>query len=268
MAKRILLADDSVTIQKVVELTFMDEDYEVVSVGDGREALAKLGEVDPALMIVDVHMPGADGYEVCRRVKAQRPDLPVLLLVGTFETFDEAQAEACDADGHLKKPFDSQDLLRRVEELAASRTEEAPQEDAAPAAVGSPSDTAEMPTVTSAQVASGVVGQETVRIETISTPGRPPAPPDHGFEAPPAAAPPTPAPVAEAPSAPADSPAPPTAAAVSNGALSDEDVERIAKRVAEMVGETVIREIAWEVLPDLAEVIIKERIRALESQVE
>ncbi len=55
-------------------------------------------------------MPGADGYEVCRQVKRSRPGTPVLLLVGTFETFDEAQAQSCGSNGHLKKPFDSQEL--------------------------------------------------------------------------------------------------------------------------------------------------------------
>ena len=85
MSKTILLADDSLTIQKVVELTFMEEDFDVVSVSDGDHALAKLGELTPALVIADVHMPGASGYEVSRQVKTAHPGVPVLLLVGTFE---------------------------------------------------------------------------------------------------------------------------------------------------------------------------------------
>jgi len=130
MKRRILLADDSVTIQKVIELTFMDEDYEVRAVSNGDEALALLPEVNPDFVIADVHMPGANGYEVCRRSKQHRPDVPVLLLVGTFEPFDEAQTRAVGADSFLKKPFDSQELLQRVEELLASR---APAASAAPA---------------------------------------------------------------------------------------------------------------------------------------
>jgi len=120
MAKRILLADDSVTIQKVVELTFMDEDYEVVAVSNGDDALARLADVQPDLVIADVHMPGANGYDLCRHVKQWRPATPVLLLVGTFEPFQEEEARRAAADGHLKKPFDSQELLRRVEELIAA----------------------------------------------------------------------------------------------------------------------------------------------------
>jgi CheY-like chemotaxis protein len=122
MSRRILLADDSVTIQKVIELTFMDDDYEVRAVGNGDEALAMLTALTVDFVIADVHMPGASGYEVCRRSKQLRPEVPVLLLVGTFEPFDEAQARECGADSYLKKPFDSQELLGRVHELLAPKT--------------------------------------------------------------------------------------------------------------------------------------------------
>ncbi|MES1211101.1 MAG: response regulator, partial [Acidobacteriota bacterium] len=121
MRRRILLADDSVTIQKVIELTFMDEDYDVKAVSNGDEALAALPDVKPDVVIADVHMPAANGYEVCRRSKEIQPDVPVLLLVGTFEPFDEGQARAAGADSFLKKPFDSQELLQRVQDLIASR---------------------------------------------------------------------------------------------------------------------------------------------------
>ena len=94
MSKRILLADDSVTIQKVVELTFLDEDFEVVAVSNGSQALGRLEESEPDLVIADVHMPGAGGLEVCRESKQRRPWVPVLLLVGTFEPFDPAEATA------------------------------------------------------------------------------------------------------------------------------------------------------------------------------
>ncbi len=121
MKRRILLADDSVTIQKVIELTFMDEDYEVRAVSNGDEAVKLLSEMSPDFVIADVHMPGANGYEVCRKAKQLRPGTPVLLLVGTFEPFDEAQARSAGADSFLKKPFDSQELLQRVEELIAAK---------------------------------------------------------------------------------------------------------------------------------------------------
>jgi CheY-like chemotaxis protein len=131
MSRTILLADDSVTIQKVIELTFMEEDYEVVAAGDGDEALERLDEQRPDFVIADVHMPGASGIDVCRRSKQLYPEVPVLLLVGTFEPFDEAEARAAGADAHLKKPFDSQELLQLVDDLMG------PEEAAAPAATDS-----------------------------------------------------------------------------------------------------------------------------------
>src|SRR5205085_5071287 len=93
---------------------------------NGDDAVARLSQVQPDLVIADVHMPGANGYEVCRQVKRWRARTPVLLLVGTFEPFQDEEAHRAGADGHLKKPFDSQELLRRVEELlAAAGTPEA-----------------------------------------------------------------------------------------------------------------------------------------------
>ena len=117
MSKAILLADDSVTIQKVIELTFMDQDYQIEAVSSGDEAMRRLDEGMPDLVIADVHMPGASGFDVARRSKEIRPETLVLVLVGTFEPFDEGDFSASGADEVLKKPFDSQELLRLVEKL-------------------------------------------------------------------------------------------------------------------------------------------------------
>ncbi|MEM7582668.1 MAG: response regulator [Acidobacteriota bacterium] len=402
MAKKILLADDSVTIQKVVELTFMDLDYELVATSDGRSALEQLQEVGPDLVIADVHMPQTDGYEVCRQTKSNHPGIPVLLLVGTFEQFDEAKAAEVGADGHLKKPFDSQDLLNQVENLIATSAgpaavSEAPALEAPAPEAPLPSEQpvfAELEPPTLDELGSSA----TAGADTRPTAARPAAdPPEADFEIPaddppfeveetsaaesaapadvfettpgdfdlaslgslggePAASTPAPAepdepavteiapesvpaietsvpevspafgadleapslgpasateemapevvaadsepassvespavavaepePVApsvdsavvtsEAPAevAPVDSSSEDgSSAAAGNGSrsLDDDEIERIAKRVAEIMGEKALREVAWEVVPDLAEVIIKERIRELESQVE
>lgn len=444
MKRRILLADDSVTIQKVIELTFMDEDYEVRAVSNGDEALALLNEINPDFVIADVHMPGANGYEVCRRSKQARPDVPVLLLVGTFEPFDEGQARSCGSDSHLKKPFDSQELLQRVEELLSSRpASAAPAAAAAPAAPdwGFPAAAAATPPPEPALdwSAPAPPAQEwgaapAATPDWLNQPAQdwnpqpapdwnaqpaapdwnaqplpdwnapaapaaaaPPEPVWTGFEleaepvapvapdyAPPAAAAPEqpfdrevsfslepdptykldeepvftieedapsfavrddvfgapselsleelppqdryleepaapaaasagfqwspepepelrfeepvapawsapepvqqwtapepepepePAPVFAAPiPAPAPEPvfaaAPAPAAANGNGRLSDDDVDRIARRVVELLGDKAVRDVAWEVVPDMAEVIIRDRLRELEAQVE
>jgi CheY-like chemotaxis protein len=122
MASRILLADDSITIQKVVNLTFADEGIEVVSVSNGDAAERRLPEVDPDLVLADIFMPGKNGYELCETIKAvpQYKDLPVVLLVGAFEPYNEVEARRVKADGHLTKPFESRVLVEMVRNLIAS----------------------------------------------------------------------------------------------------------------------------------------------------
>ncbi|MCM3902410.1 MAG: response regulator [Pyrinomonadaceae bacterium] len=111
--RKLLLADDSITIQKVVALTFADEGVEVVTVGDGREAIEKLQGITPDIVLADVFMPKANGYEVCEYIKqnAKLKHIPVMLLVGSFEPFDEVEARRVGADDILTKPFQS---IRRL----------------------------------------------------------------------------------------------------------------------------------------------------------
>jgi len=121
MTKSILLADDSATIRRVVELSFGDSDFHVVSVGDGDEALAMIETLQPDVVLADVVMPGPTGYEICRQIKSSDRPVPVLLLAGTFEAFDHDLARTCGADGCLMKPFESRTLLERVSSLLAQR---------------------------------------------------------------------------------------------------------------------------------------------------
>ncbi|MCA1733838.1 MAG: response regulator, partial [Acidobacteria bacterium] len=118
MAKKILLADDSITIQKVVELTFSDGDFEVVAVNNGARAIQQLQESRPDIILSDIIMPEKNGYEVCEFVKSH-PDyktIPVILLTGTFEPFDPDRAERAGCDAVVTKPFESQSLIHKVEE--------------------------------------------------------------------------------------------------------------------------------------------------------
>ena len=121
MSKKILLADDSITIQKVIELTFSDEDFDVITVGNGRLALEKLPEVRPDIVLCDIIMPEKDGYEVCEQIKTN-PDhshVPVLLLTGAFEPFDQERAARAGYDGSLAKPFEPETLIAKVKDLLA-----------------------------------------------------------------------------------------------------------------------------------------------------
>jgi CheY-like chemotaxis protein len=121
MPKKILLADDSITIQKVVELTFSDGDYEVTAVNNGAKALQKLSEMRPDIILSDIIMPEKNGYEVCEFVKShpEYRNIPVVLLTGTFEPFDPDRAEKAGCDAVVTKPFESQSLIHKVEELIA-----------------------------------------------------------------------------------------------------------------------------------------------------
>jgi CheY-like chemotaxis protein len=132
MPKTLLLADDSVTIQKVVGITFANEDVELVTVDNGDDALTRARQVKPDLVLADIGMPGLNGYELCAAIRRD-PNLshvPVLLLTGTFETYDEGRARDVGASGHIAKPFEAQALVDRVFQLLA----QAPPKPAAPPA--------------------------------------------------------------------------------------------------------------------------------------
>ena len=117
--RKLLLADDSATIQKVIDLTFADEGVQVVSVSSGQEAIDRLLETKPDVVLVDVFMPSPNGYEVCEYVKTneQLKHIPVMLLVGSFEPFDEAEARRVGADDILTKPFQS--IRRLIDRVGA-----------------------------------------------------------------------------------------------------------------------------------------------------
>src|SRR2546429_850561 len=107
MPRTLLLADDSVTIQRVIELTFADENIKVIAVGDGDQAIERMEAAPPDIVLADIGMPGRTGYEVAQYMK-QSPRLaqiPILLLTGAFEPVDQARAAEAGCDGVLAKPF-------------------------------------------------------------------------------------------------------------------------------------------------------------------
>jgi CheY-like chemotaxis protein len=260
MTRTILLADESVTIRKVVELTFGDTDIHVEAVATGGEALERLDTLKPDLVLADVAMPGPNGYEICRRVKASSRPVPVLLLAGTFEPFDAERARECGADGHLVKPFESRTLIRRVEDLLArgpvslpARPERAADleleavldevasrdHDAIPSAA-EPFEPEEIPAATLPPTPGSDLG-------TIETSLEPPAS------------------AAETRAVPAI-PAAEVRSRAGRPPLSAEEIDAIARAVVERLGGEALREVAWEVVPDLAEILIRERLREIERE--
>jgi CheY-like chemotaxis protein len=119
LARKILLADDSVTAQNMGRRILSDAGYEVITVNNGSAALKKIAESKPDLIILDVYMPGYGGLEVCQRLK-EAPEtarIPVLLSVGKLEPFKVDEARRVRADGHIIKPFEASELLTALTKL-------------------------------------------------------------------------------------------------------------------------------------------------------
>ncbi len=136
MAHRLLLADDSITIQKVVELVLAEEDFEIKAVNNGDEALGQMDSFRPDIVLADIDMPKMNGYQLCEKIK-QNPataHIPVILLAGAFEPIDEELARHVGSDDSVIKPFESQELISKINAalmMASAGEMEAPAAEAA-----------------------------------------------------------------------------------------------------------------------------------------
>lgn len=121
MTRKLLLADDSVTIQKVVELVLSGEGFEIRSANNGEEALAVMPEFKPDIVLSDIEMPMMDGYKLCKSIKTDPDtrDIPVILLAGVFEPINEELARDSGADERIIKPFESQELIGKINAVLA-----------------------------------------------------------------------------------------------------------------------------------------------------
>jgi CheY-like chemotaxis protein len=119
LARKILLADDSVTAQNMGRKILADAGYDVVTVNNGSAALKRITEINPDLIVLDVYMPGYSGLEVCQRLKdaEETAHIPVLLTVGKLEPFKPEEARRVRADGHIVKPFEASELLTAITRL-------------------------------------------------------------------------------------------------------------------------------------------------------
>lgn len=118
--QKMLLADDSVTIRKVIEMSFAEENIEVFTANNGESAMLKFVETQPDIVLAHVGLPGTNGYQICEMIKQDETTrhIPVLLLVGSFEPFNEAEAQRVNANGVLRKPFTSiRDVIAQVRDL-------------------------------------------------------------------------------------------------------------------------------------------------------
>ena len=124
MSQTLLVADDSVTIQRVFELTFADEDIQVIAVGDGQQAIDQIKADPPDIVLADTGMPERDGYDVATFIKADPAlaHIPVVLLTGAFEPVDEDRERQAGCAGVLVRPFEPQVVIDRVRELLGTGT--------------------------------------------------------------------------------------------------------------------------------------------------
>ncbi len=182
--RKLLLADDSVTIQRVIELTFSGEDIQVIAVNDGEQAIARIPAEQPDVVLADIGMPRKGGYDVAAFVKG-RPDLshiPVLLLAGAFEPVDQTRAEQVGADGVLIKPFEPRQVIERVKELLAAvrptiSAEVVPDPPAPVEAAALPVEAPDAPQVQSLDDLFESLNQALTERATSLVPAVPPAPP-------------------------------------------------------------------------------------------
>ena len=155
MSIKILVADDSITIQKVIGIIFGGDEYSLTVVDNGKAAVDKAREINPDILLIDALMPGMTGYEVAEAVRST-PSLaakPILILTGSFEPFDEEKAKKSGADDFIAKPFESQQIITKVRdllEIGRSRAQSAPPAPPQPAAEAAREQAPDVPNLTEA----------------------------------------------------------------------------------------------------------------------
>ncbi len=284
MPKTLLAVDDSVTMRKVLEITFSGEDFNVVT-ADGRDAaLAKAGE-NPDVVLVDTVLGSDDGYAVAAEVRRKAPNATMILLASRYAPYDAAKGSAAGADDFADKPFDTQQMIDKVKKAMATRASGgAPVMAAAPAAPppAAPAPMAAAPAAPPPAAAPPAAVPQSQPRMPAGAPARSAGMRQptlvFGGEAPAklgeAPAPPKPAPAAPklaTPGAPPVAAAPPAAAAhvgaQVNGHLQGKLSELgLSPQQADAVlalSREVVERVVWEVVPQLAEAIIKEEIARL-----
>ena len=111
--QKILIVDDDENIAELIALYLTKECFETAIVHDGEEALTQFGTFAPNLILLDLMLPGIDGYQVCREIR-QKSDVPIIMLSAKGETFDKVLGLELGADDYIIKPFDSKELVARV----------------------------------------------------------------------------------------------------------------------------------------------------------
>lgn len=112
--QKILVVDDEKNICELLRLYLEKEDFDVVMAHDGQEALDAVNAEKPALALLDIMMPVMDGWEVCRRVRESKNDMPIIMLTAKGDTFDKIMGLELGADDYVVKPFDAKEVVVRI----------------------------------------------------------------------------------------------------------------------------------------------------------
>ena len=277
MPVTILVAEDSTTMRRVLEMTFAGEDAKVTVVSSGEEAVAKAEEIKPDVVIADLSMHAMDGYGVAQKIRG-KPALAktsVIAMASQKNPYNETKGKVSGVQDFVIKPFDTQALIDKVKKAVSSpRRVGAPEPPPSRMEVP-PARTARQPHKTATLSYSAISAQAKAKLGTFSAAGPGPSA---------TAAKPAPRPIPEArplsddrspavearlaaAAAPKSAAEPAAAAASGNLAgrlsamgLSREQVEGVLA----LTGE-VVEKVVWEVVPDLAETIIREEIKRLTS---
>lgn len=259
MTKTVLAVEDSKTMRKVLGITFASDDFETVLAESPQQAMSQLDQVRPDMVLLDVTLGEVSGYDLCRQVKSRAPGTPVMILSSRQQPYDPVRGAEVQADDFIDKPFDTQQLRDKVAKLVAQNGSKS----AAPRAAA-----ASMP-------AAAAPGRP-APIPRTPPPAMPPPvmPPPPGRAA--AAAPVA---VSAAPVGRGPAPATPLPAAhaagnavghavAANGAalrakLEGLDLTPEQTQAILALSRDVIERVVWEVVPVLAETLIKEEIQRL-----
>src|SRR5262249_52966533 len=127
MPGRILVADDSPNIREILKISLEGDGYTVSLAEDGDQALSLVTQEKPDLVIIDVMMPRANGFQVCRRIKTDHATLniPVIMLTAKSAQQDVFWGKDCGADEYITKPFSTKELVKTIERLLQGRTQHA-----------------------------------------------------------------------------------------------------------------------------------------------
>lgn len=121
MSRTLLAVEDSRTMRKVLEITFAEGDFEAILVDSAQAALERLETLAPEAALLDVTLPDLNGYELCRQLKGRDPGLSVIMLSSTQQPYDPLHGAEVHADDFIDKPFDSQALLDKLREVLQRR---------------------------------------------------------------------------------------------------------------------------------------------------